>query len=78
MTKEEIQAFEIERERIKNAALRRTSELSCSIADLEIMTKNRDALHFCLERLVNELPTSRDWLDPDLEKQCKTVLMICN
>jgi len=53
-------------------------ESAGSIADLEVMTRNRDALRFCLERLVYELPTNRDWLDPDLEKQCETVLRICN
>jgi len=44
---------------------------------LEIMTRNRNVLRFCLERLMSELPTDRDWLDTDLEKQCNTALKIC-
>ena len=48
------------------------------MTEKETMKRNRDALYYCLDQIVSALPTKRDWLDPDLEKQCKTVLRICN
>lgn len=37
------------------------------IANRELMRKNGDLLQFT-KRILAELPTKRDWLDPDLEK----------
>ena len=31
-------------------------------------------IHQILKRLIEELPSKRDWLDPDLEKQAKDIL----
>ncbi len=31
-------------------------------------------MHFLLKRLIDELPTRRDWLDPDLERMARDIL----
>ena len=37
------------------------------IANRELLRKNNDLMHFA-KRILAELPSKRDWLDPDLEK----------
>jgi len=33
-----------------------------------------ERLLYVLKRIINDLPTNRDWLDPDLEKEAREII----